>query len=240
MKSKLLLFTLTMMTCLIYSDIKSQSSIGTETSDLLSAIIKVKAANALSVILLKRGFKKNANEFFLKPSIDNDIAKEFTVAIKADSVQKNSSMGLRFSIKINNKSDHQVKIINPIDLFNLNLLNEKGINVLFPHVSKIFIHTVADERTSFEAFNVLNVMVNGKPGNDKLEQVKQIEIPAKGSYEIFFSITKSLRPEAVKPYKIDETMVLSSGKYSLSTFISIKKGDKHGIFNTSIPVKYGM
>ncbi len=186
---------------------------------------------------------QSQNEIQFKPlnlTLKDAVSEQFNVVFKADTMQRVSSAGLKFSIKIYNKSEKTATVINPMDGFRLSLISEKGINILYPHTAKITVHAPPGTKFPFVAFNVLKIEVNGKKRNDDLEVIKDIEIPGKGSYEIFFSITKSLKAEAVKPYKIEDTVKLPKGRYNLKPGLSINKNIENQRFTVSTQINYGI
>ena len=159
---------------------------------------------------------------------ENVVPSGLQIQLKADSIQRRSANGIRFSLRIENESPDSMLLRNPLDLLSPSLLDEAGRNILYPYVPRTFINT--NGPSASKSFDIDRIQVNNRTVDKTLAQATDIAVPPKGSLEFFLSIKISLRPGAEKPYTEDKTMPVPPGNYQLQMTMATMQGEKNSLW----------
>jgi hypothetical protein len=161
-------------------------------------------------------------------------AKNIQVFMNADTTQKISARGVQFSLKLQNDSSTDVVIVNPLDLLGISMFDTAWKEVQFPYRGRQRGH---DGGWTNKTFVVNRVKINGR-ATDTAPFVKgyNITIPANGKVEIFMGITNVLKPDAVRPFTVEQTIPLPTGKYTVKLTSGLMEGQSSVILHMP-PVK---
>jgi hypothetical protein len=129
-----------------------------------------------------------------------NITEKLQACICIDTTQKQAEKGVQFSIRITNDSSGAISIKNPMHIFVPNLLDDLHRRVMFPYMPRTIVDNKGGKYT-FKSFEITSIKVNGRKAQDDLTEKDDILIPGKASYEIFFSVTKTIKP-GTKPLEI--------------------------------------
>jgi hypothetical protein len=148
-------------------------------------------------------------------------AKSIQVFMNADTTQKISASGVQFSLKLQNDSSTEVVIVNPLDLLGISMFDTAWKEVQFPYRGRQHGH---DRGWTNKTFVVNRVTINGLAADVRLLQDYNITIPGNGKVEIFIEITKVLKPGEVRPYTVEQTIPVPSGKYKVKLTVGLMEG----------------
>jgi hypothetical protein len=160
-------------------------------------------------------------------------AKNMRVIMNADTTQKSSAKGLQFSIKLQNDSATEVIVRNPLDQLQITILDPAWKEVQFPYRGRRLGH---DGGWTNNSFVVNRVTINGRSTDVKLLQDYYISIPGSGKVEIFIGITNVLKPGAVRPYTVEQTIPVPTGIYKVMLTLGLLEGQSADVLNMP-PVK---
>lgn len=149
--------------------------------------------------------------------------------LKIDTSQYKTNEGLKFSIRLKNASKDTAKIRNILDLLTLSLTTKNGINVIYSHKRDLHLRT---EPIEFKSLIIRYITINGEPVPIEVNKVEDLKIPASGNCEFFFSVVKSIKPDAVKPYDFAKAITLPEGVYRFFLTITILQKASFEILNT--------
>ncbi|EHQ30353.1 hypothetical protein Mucpa_6297 [Mucilaginibacter paludis DSM 18603] len=186
----------------------------------------IQAALFLFPIIGVTGAKAQHKEVQLTKFDKNQVtvtSENVKVFLNIDTVQPLSDQGIKFSIKLKNLSNDDIKIYNVLDLLGFYLMDESGKIVGIPHVSKFLSNT---NSYKYEAFIVEQIRDNGKRENLKMENEKFIDIKNGGTFEITLRIPKIQGGDGTNFYS-KSRVSLPKGKYSFKlglTLIEMKNG----------------
>jgi hypothetical protein len=156
-------------------------------------------------------------------------AKSVSVIMNADTTQKKSDRGLQFSLKLQNAADTAVVIVNPLDLLGISVFDAAWKEVQFPYRGRQRGH---DGGWTNKTFVVHRIKVNGKTTDVKpFVQDYNITIPGNGKVEIFMGITKVLKPGAVMPLTVEQTIPVPAGKYKMKLTSGLMEGQSSVILH---------
>jgi len=149
-------------------------------------------------------------------------AKNVQVIMNADTAQKRSDKGLQFSLKLQNDSATAVEIVNPLDLLGVTMFDTAWKEVQFPYRGRQSGH---DGGWKNRTFVVNRVKINGR-ATDVEPFVKgyNITIPGNGRVEIFMGITNVLKRDAVRPFTVEQTIPVPTGKYTVILTSGLMEG----------------
>lgn len=161
-------------------------------------------------------------------------AKNVRVIMNADTAQKRSDKGLQFSLKLQNDSATAVEIVNPLDLLGISMFDTAWKEVQFPYRGRPRGH---DRGWTNKTFVVNRVKINGRATNvDTFRKVYNVTIPGNSKMEIFMGITNVLKPDAVRPFTVEQTIPVPAGKYTLKLTSGLMEGSSSVILHMP-PVK---
>jgi hypothetical protein len=149
-------------------------------------------------------------------------AKSIRVFMDADTIQKKSAAGLQFSLKLQNDSAIAVEIVNPLDLLSVAMFDTAWKEVHFPYRGRQRGH---DRGWTNKTFVVGSVIINGRSIDVKpFIEGYNITIPANGKVEIFMKITHVLKPGAVEPLTVEQTIPVPTGVYKVNLTSGLMEG----------------
>jgi hypothetical protein len=149
-------------------------------------------------------------------------AKNVRVIMNADTAQKRSDRGLQFSLKMENDSATAVEIVNPLDLLGVTMFDTAWKEVQFPYKGRQRGH---DNGWTNKTFVVNRVKINGRTADvDPFLKGYNVTIPGNGKVEIFMGITNVLKPGAVRPFTVEQTIPVPAGKYTVILTSGLMEG----------------
>jgi hypothetical protein len=191
--------------------------------------IKMENFIKITVVILlcsvwQNNFAQSVKEIkFKEYHLEKTIKKKpacITFISKIDTLQKLSPNGLKFSIKLKNDSTENLEIRNPLDFMIIGLIDEAGVDVYFPEISRLLINEKGPH--VYKSFEVERITKNAKEVLDlDISNAKTIVLPPKGELEIFYKIKIALKSNAKKPYTENETEQLKSGIYKFIMYLAI-------------------
>jgi hypothetical protein len=173
---------------------------------------------------------KNETEFFNFDN-KNNIKNNLGLFLKLDSNQIKTEKGIRFSVRLKNKTGNSLQIKNILDFITVNLLNEKKEDICIKSISRIYTDSklYKNEAFEFEAVNINGEFVNST--TDSLTQKGFITIPSYGNYEIFLKITKIQKISSPKKSS-QEKVAINLGLYLFSCSFGIIINNELSTFST--------
>jgi hypothetical protein len=156
-------------------------------------------------------------------------AKSVSVIMNADTTQKKSDRGLQFSLKLQNDADTAVVIVNPLDLLGISVFDAAWKEVQFPYRGRQRGH---DRGWTNKTFVVNRVKINGMATDVKpFVQDYNITLPGNSKVEIFMGIAKVLKPGAVMPLTVEQTIPVPAGNYKMKLTSGIMEGNSSVILH---------
>lgn len=167
---------------------------------------------------------RKATEFRHASGTKTGLA-DFKMQLRADTIQAQTEQGLQFSVLIQNSSNKEKWIVNPLETIVLAVLNSKNKPVNIPVIPAAFINAGSGKKPgSYNSFSVDQVKINGKTSSMNLF-ADAFSIPAGGTCELFLGVRKILSPAAIKPYKQSDEISTSSDRYTLMVSLGIIGAD---------------
>jgi hypothetical protein len=178
-----------------------------------------------------RGNKPVSTAFTRNTSLrtgKDTAAKSVRVFMNADTTQKKSAKGLSFSIKLQNDAPTGVNIRNPLDLLGLAIVNASWKELQIPYKGRRLGH---DGGWTNNSFVVNRFTINGKSTDVKLLKDYYINIPENSKVEIFIGVPNLLKPDAVRPYTVEQTIPVPTGKYNVLLTLVLMEGKSADVLN---------
>ncbi|WP_310393761.1 hypothetical protein [Hymenobacter sp.] len=185
---------------------------------------------AALVLLLNAGMGRRAaaqrvREEALKSSFGAKQKRAIKASVRADTLQQHSEKGLVAVLVISNDSTAAVVIKNPVDFLGIRLVDATGVDVFFPHRSRLtFDHKrrkVGEPDGVFRSLSIARVAIDDKPSQVNLWASDAVTIPAHGNMKVLLHITDVLQPNAAKPYTADKAVKIPTGSYSLGVSLGL-------------------
>ncbi len=165
------------------------------------------------------------NEIYIELSEKKTIEKiecndldGMNVYVKSFLNQYLKNGGLVFSLHIENSSNNDVQLINPLDSVTILMLNENKESMIPYYEHRIKSCTKSSELRDINLpLNILQIVLNGVELTNKEHNQKLLVINANSSFEVHFEVNKVQNLEDT----LNNLINISSGKYYVTVLQSL-------------------